>query len=95
MQAEAIPLDSTVSIEISGAFYARLHQFFYSVASSKSPEEFAKALEKIKSGKTSDDAWAYHLETLINLLKEVEDQAKIQGKIKMIDVPDQPSSMLS
>lgn len=85
VKAEGIKLDEIIDIKISGGFYARLHQLLQQMASTMSPEDFQKEIQKIKDGKATDAA-SYHLETIIVLIKEVEDAAKEQGKISTHEV---------
>lgn len=82
---DAIKVDDIVTIQVSGGFYARLHQLLQSMSLRVKPEDFNRAIQSIKAGK-ADSEYAYHLETLTILIKEIETSAKDQGKISKIDV---------
>lgn len=88
-KAEAIPFDAVITIEVGGGFYGRLHQLLYALASFKTPEEFGKAIALIKEDKANDDPYAYHLETILNLTSAIEEAAKKQGKLQMVNLPEQ------
>lgn len=88
-KAEGIPFTAIINIEVSGGFYARVHQLYYSLCNQASPEEFKQLLELIKQGKSNESPLAYHLETVMTLLLEIEDCAKKQDKINLVDLPQE------
>lgn len=85
-QVEVIQPDKIVNIQVSGAFYARIHQLMYYFASKKSPEEFAKLLSEMSSREPLDND-EYHLLTTLCLLKEIEDKGREQKLTEMVDIP--------
>ena len=85
VKAEGIKIDSIINVEISGGYYARLHQLLQSMMASVTPEQFSKALESIKAGSPTDP-FAYHLETILTLINGVEAAAKEQGLISIADI---------
>jgi hypothetical protein len=89
IKAEGIKLDVLIDIKVSGGFYARLHQLMQELASTVTPEEFQKVMQKVAAGKAETNL-EYHLETLSVLIAEIEKEAKSQGKITMeeVEVPD-------
>lgn len=83
---DIFPLDETVQIEMSGAFYARITQLMMDHINSKGAQEVAKIFEELTK-REPQDAYEYHLITLSVLIKEVEDQVQKQDKRKTVDLP--------
>lgn len=81
---EKVQQDKTVSIEISGFFYQRLHKFLQDYLEAKDPNEYFAALQKIAekySDKVPDDDDSLNLETLIILIKTLEEAFQKAGYI--------------
>jgi hypothetical protein len=87
---KVIELESIFTIEVSGKFYARIQQMLLGMANQKTPEEFMKALESIKTDEEAKSEYEYNLHTIMSLVYEMDTQAELQGKIKdhEIDEPD-------
>lgn len=83
-EIEVFPLDATVTIEISGAFYARLTQLLLDHAMSKDNKTLSAAYENLKSNEPQD-SYEYHLLTLSILIREIESQVKKENKYEKID----------
>jgi hypothetical protein len=83
---ETIPLDAVVHIEIGGGFYTRLHQLRDALLAHKTAEEINIITEELKKGSTTHPV-AYHLETVLTLMKEFEDVAREKNLLKLIDPP--------
>lgn len=71
--------EAITSLEISGSFYQRLNRLIYSIGSIKGEEEFMKAILKIENkqvlsedGKSINDEFAFDVETLFILLRDLE-----------------------
>lgn len=82
----SIPVDAVVKIEISGAFYMRLHQTLLNKAAEKSPEEFAKIMKELKLMEPKD-VYEHDLGTILSVVLAVENAAKDQNLIKSTDFP--------
>jgi hypothetical protein len=83
-QIEVFPLDATVTIEVSGSFYARLTQLLLDHAMTKNAKEITAAYENIKTNEPKD-AYEYHLLTLSVLVKDIEAQIKKENKFEKVD----------
>lgn len=71
--------EAITSIEVSGSFYQRLNRLIYNIGSLKGEEEMLKAILKIqndqvltKDGKKIDDHFAFDMETLLILIRDLE-----------------------
>lgn len=95
VKVQAIDLDSIITIEVSGNFYARIQQMLMEMANEKSQEEFLKALKKLEGNDDAENAFEYNLHTIMSLIYEIEKQAKAQGKFKEveIDIPDDDKAL--
>jgi len=95
-QIEIFPIENICSLEISGGMSARLiqlfnyhasiHQIIAGMSQEESLKKFAEAGEEIKN-KDVKSSYAYHLETLLVLIKSTEDSARSQGKLSFVDPP--------
>jgi len=83
-EVEVFPLDATVTVEISGAFYARLTQLLLDHAMTKDAKAISAAYDNLKSNEPQD-AYEYHLLTLSILIREIEEQVKKENKFEKID----------
>lgn len=80
----SIPVDAVVTIEVSGAFYMRLHQTLLNKASEKTPEEFANIMKELILDKPKD-VYEHDLGTILAVVMSVEKAAQTQDKIKSVD----------
>jgi hypothetical protein len=76
----SIPVDETIQITISGAYYERLNKLIIDFGDTKPPKELLKAIELMKSNQAHTDTFAFNFETLLILLREVETTFHKQGK---------------
>lgn len=67
-----IPHDKTITMEIGGGFYQRLNTLLIEYSASVPQEELTLAVAKIKANKAQTDPFAYNLETLFVLVRDVE-----------------------
>ena len=81
--------EAVVDLKISGGFYQRLNRLVYTIGSIKGEEEMLKAILKIKNNsvvdpnnKTITDSFAYDLETLLILVRDLEQAFKDAGQTK-------------
>jgi hypothetical protein len=86
---EGIPTDAVIDLQISGNFYQRLHQLLMFHSQKEGLDKFTAALAAIKAGEPKNE-YEYHLLTILTLIGSIEEAAKIQGKIKTADLPEQP-----
>lgn len=93
IKAEGIKLDDLIDIKVSGGFYSRLHQLVQGMASTMTPEDFQKEIKKITDEKATEP-FAYHLETILSLIAEIERSAKAQGKISVQEVDIEPKGSI-
>lgn len=86
---KSFPLDGVVSIEINGNFVARLHQLQFSFLKNKTPEQFQNIMTELKKGDSTHPD-AYHLQTVLFLIRELENEAVKKGLMveKEIEVAD-------
>jgi hypothetical protein len=90
MKMISIPLDQTTELTIGGSFYARLNRLLIHFADSKGEQRLVEAVGKIKDKASDSDEFAYDLETLIILIRDVEQSFKDNGKVKETDVEYEP-----
>lgn len=86
MEKETITLrsigpDKLTSLEISGLFYQRLNKLLINFADSQGKEGLISAMIKIRKGQSQKDDFAYNLETILILLRAVEDAFERDGHI--------------
>lgn len=89
---ETIPLDVMVTIEIGGGFYARLHQLKASILANVPEDQREVVIQELRKGGSSHPV-AYHLETILALMRDIEDKARA-GKLtkpQTVEVPDESS----
>ena len=89
-QVEGLPLTAVVDVKISGSFYSRLHQMLMWHSQKEGLEKFTAALAELEAGEPKTE-YAYHLETLLTLIFEIEKKGKEQNLIKQVDLPEQPT----
>ncbi len=80
----SIPVDAIVTIEVSGAFYMRLHQTLLNKAAERTPEEFAKIMKELKLSEPKDP-YEHDLGTILSVVMAVEQAAQKQNIIKSTD----------
>lgn len=89
IQLEAIQMDSIIDLQISGGFYKRLQDLMPYLSQKEGLDKFSAALVSIKAGEPKTE-FEYHLLTVMTLIFEIEKNAGIQKKLKMVDLPEQP-----
>lgn len=89
---KSVPDGKEVSIKISSLFYQRLNKLMLEYADLEGTDGLLKALFAIKHSKTQNNEYAYNVETLLMLLKTVENQFESDGLIEdneiEVDVPN-------
>ena len=80
---EVFPLDSIISVEISGAFYSRLNQLFMEHANQRGLDKLAQTFVELNS-REPQDSWEFHLLTLSILIREIEQNVRNENKFEKI-----------
>ena len=95
----SIPEDALTTLEIGGTFYQRLNKLLIDFGDSVSKDKLTGAMLLIKKNRSHKDHFAFNLETLIILLRDLENKFKEDGltvdndvEIDLLDLPDEPSS---
>ena len=90
---KSIPDGAITSIKISSSFYSRLNKLLSQYSESNGKEGLIQALIAIKHGKTEKKDFYYNVETLIILMKSIDDAYTEDGVIKEeeveVEVPDE------
>lgn len=89
-ELEVFDDDKVFNVPISGSFAKRLQALTVWLTEKKNPEEILKIYEVIASEDSNKkyDHFTLHLETMLILLKEMENQAREAGCIKKIKMKD-------
>lgn len=82
----SIPVDKQIELTIGGLFYQRLNKLFIEYADSQGKETLLSAIEKIKQQQSQTDDFTYNLETLIILIRDIEEKFKSSNQVNSIDV---------
>ena len=82
----SIPPDKQIDLTIGGLFYQRLNKLFVDFADSHGRDNLLNALEKIKQQNAQTDDFAYNVETLMILIRDIEEKFKNSGYTKEIDI---------
>jgi len=85
LKLPVIPDDAIITLEISGYFYKQLQQLLLATAQTKTPEDLKKVLLKIKENNKYEDIFEAQIHTLTSLITSIEQAAKDQGKVEVID----------
>lgn len=75
----SIPPEAKTTLEIDGNFYARLNKLLLDHCNSKTSEELIESLFLIKREKSQKNEYTFNLETLMILLKSLEENFKRDG----------------
>lgn len=90
MIVSTIKEEDIIDIRVNGSFYARIQALMFYLLDGKEPQFITEVFEKIKNNQI-DDEYVAHLQTVVVLMREIEEQAKQQDKItdKEIDEPNE------
>jgi hypothetical protein len=80
MIVSTIKEDDIIDIKVNGSFYSRVQALMYWMLENKEPQFITEVFEKIKNNQI-DDPFVAHLQTVVVLMREIEEQAKLQQKI--------------
>lgn len=79
VKVTSIPTDVQITFTIGGGFYQRLNKLLINYSDSVDMKEYLAALYKIKKNIAHKDQYAFNLETLIILLRDIELSFKEAG----------------
>lgn len=80
MIVSTIKEDDIIDIKVNGSFYQRVQALMFYLLDGKDPQFITEVFEKIKNN-TIDDEYVAHLQTVVVLMREIEEEAKKQEKI--------------
>jgi len=86
-QLEIIKPGSVVSIGIGDAYYKNLQDLTVFFSKMVSPDELNRQVENIRQNRELSE-WGQHFRTLLNLVNEIETQAREQGMTQLVNVPE-------
>jgi hypothetical protein len=79
VEIEFIKEDAQIKLTVPTGLYTRIQNLMLEMFAFKDHEEFNLTLKKITEGNIGDNVKAYHLETILILMKDLEDSAREQG----------------
>jgi len=79
MNVASVPTDALTTLKINGGFYQRLNKLLLDHVDNVDEDLLLGALLKIKKNLTKKDTFAYNLETLMMLLKGIEEAYQNEG----------------
>lgn len=90
-EVEVIIENSVIDIQVSTFFASRLRDLAFNMTQGKTETEMAEAHRQISEDKVTDP-WIKDWETVLMLVREVDQQAQQQGKTRkvVIDLTDLP-----
>jgi hypothetical protein len=72
----SIPSTGQVTLTVGGLFYQRLNKLLIDFGDSTDKKTLLKAMYTIKQGRAETDSYAFNIETLIILLRDIEQKFK-------------------
>jgi len=87
MIVNTIKEEDIIDIKVNGSFYARIQALMFYLLEDKEPQYITEVFDKIKNN-TIDDVYVAHLQTIVVLMREIEEQAKNQDKITEKDIEE-------
>ena len=87
MIISTIKEEDIIDIKVNGSFYARIQALMFYLLEGKEPQFITEVFEKIKNNNI-DDAYVAHLQTIVVLMREIEEEAKKQNKITEKDIEE-------
>jgi hypothetical protein len=84
-EVEVMSENEEVTIKIPINYYIRVNQLIYHYFPFRDEEHMQETIKKV-SEETDDTPETYHLRTLLSLQLLIEDQARVENKIKKIKV---------
>lgn len=89
IKIESIKKDAIISIQLSGQFYKSLQAVLMYITSMKEAEDFKELITKINAQDPTAtyDEWETNVETMLILCSEIEEKARTQNAVEMIEIP--------
>ena len=86
--------EAITSLDIGGVFYQRLNTLLVDYSEALGKTKFTEAMIKIKHNKVGKDREAYNLETLLILIRDLEQSFKDSGGTidNEVEVDEQPKT---
>ena len=88
----SIPEDAVVTFKIGGTFYQRLNKLIIDFGDSVDQKILIQTMAKIQRGRTHNDDYAFNMETLIILMRDLEKAFQDSGQAVNnnieVDVPE-------
>jgi hypothetical protein len=81
---QGIDPEAIIDIQVSGHFYKRIVNALLILGDSKTPDDFKKTLEGLKTDSQPKDGYELNIHILTALVYEIESKAKAQNKLKEI-----------
>jgi hypothetical protein len=91
-QVEQFKSDALIDIQVSPTFVEGLHGLLLWMVQNQDPTVVSKANERIATGQELEE-WDHHYATVLSLISDIEDEARKQGKVVLIEVPDSESTV--
>jgi len=85
MIVSTIKEEDIIDIKVNGSFYQRVQALMFYLLEDKEPQYITEVFDKIKNN-TIDDAYVAHLQTVVVLMREIEQEAEKQNKITPKDI---------
>lgn len=85
MIVSTIKEEDIIDIKVNGSFYQRVQALMFYLLEDKEPQYITEVFDKIKNN-TIDDAYVAHLQTVVVLMREIEQEAEKQNKITTTDI---------
>lgn len=86
MLIDSIKDQETIDIQVNGSFYRRIQALFFYLVEGKDPQYINQMINKINEGTADNEVFSAHLQTVIVLMREIEEQAKVQNKITKTEI---------
>jgi hypothetical protein len=87
MQVEILKRNELIDIQVSPGFVSRLHELLSWMISEQDREIVKQANERIAQDQELQE-WDEHYKTVLSLVADIEDAAKSQNKVELVNVPD-------
>lgn len=85
IEVEVYKPDTVIKIDLPVAYVQRFNQLMLEGIPFKDQEHFAEIIKKVETG-DQDDPYSYHVTTILSFLVMIEDAAREQGHLKMIEI---------
>jgi gamma-glutamyl phosphate reductase len=91
-QVELFKPNVLIDIQVSEEFFKRVQNLAVYFTTLKTPEQLQEIVQNLAVLSETDD-FAQNFETVLVLVKTIEEQARLQGKTEMVTIPDAPPAI--